>query len=90
VERRWVLEWILTVFVHKFSQFSREEIAAMLGVTKELRESRFYRDIKEEGKDEAFTQTIPMLLQAGLSAEEIANRLAITIEQVRQFAQAHN
>jgi predicted transposase YdaD len=61
-----------------------------LGVTKELRESRFYKDIKEEGKDEAFTQTIPMLLQAGLSAEEIANRLAITIEQVRQFAQAHN
>jgi predicted transposase YdaD len=62
----------------------------MLGVTKELRESRFYKDIKAEGKDEAFTQTIPMLLQAGFSAEEIANRLAITIEQVRQFAQAHN
>jgi predicted transposase YdaD len=43
-ERRRVLEWILTVFVHKFSQLSREEISAMLGVTKELQESRFYRD----------------------------------------------
>jgi predicted transposase/invertase (TIGR01784 family) len=51
-ERRRVLEWILTVFVHKFSQLSREEIAAMLGVTKELRESRFYQDIKKEGKEE--------------------------------------
>jgi predicted transposase/invertase (TIGR01784 family) len=89
-ERRRVLEWILTVFVHKFSQLSREEIAAMLGVTKELRESRFYQDIKEEGKEEAFMQTIPMLLQAGLSIEDIADRLKITIDQVRQFGQTQN
>ena len=93
-ERRRVLEWILTVFVHKFSQLSREEIAAMLGVTKELRESRFYQDIREEFKDEVkgevFMQTIPLLLQAGLSIEDIADRLELTIDQVRQFAQAQN
>ena len=106
-ERRRVLEWILTVFVHKFSQLSREDIAAMLGVTKELRESRFYQDIKEEvtkevresrfyqdvkeeGKEEAFRQTVPILLQAGLSIEEIADRLKLTIAQVRQFSQSKN
>jgi predicted transposase/invertase (TIGR01784 family) len=80
----------LTVFVHKFSKLSREEIAAMLGVTRELKESRFYKDIKEEGKEEALMQTIPMLLQAGVSVQAIAEQLDITIEQVQQFAQAQN
>ncbi len=87
-EQRRVLEWILTVLIHKFAQLSREEIAAMLGVTKEVRESRFYQEVKEEGKEEVFAQTIPMLLQGGFSVEEIADRLQITIEQVHQFAQA--
>jgi predicted transposase YdaD len=89
-ERRRVLEWILTVFVHKFSQLSREEIAAMLGVTKELRESRFYRDIKDEVKDELLADLLPMLLRDGFSIEEIAIRLKVTVEQVQQFAQAQN
>jgi predicted transposase YdaD len=62
----------------------------MVGITKELRESRFYQDVKEEGKQEAFMQTIPMLLQAGLSIEDIVDRLKISITQVRQFAQTKN
>jgi predicted transposase/invertase (TIGR01784 family) len=89
-EQRRVLEWILTVLVHKFSKLSREEIAAMLGVTRELRETQFYQDVKQEGKEETLAQTIPMLLRAGVSMEEIADQLKITIEQVRQFAQAQN
>jgi uncharacterized protein (DUF433 family) len=35
-------------------------------------------------------QTIPMLLQAGISVQAIADQLNITIEQVQQFAQAQN
>jgi predicted transposase/invertase (TIGR01784 family) len=89
-EQHRVLEWILTVLVHKFSKLSREEIAAMLGVTRELRETQFYRDVKQEGKEETLAQTIPMLIQGGFSVEEIADRLKITIEQVRQFAQPQN
>ncbi len=60
----------------------------MVGITKELRESRFYQDIKQEGKDEVLAEAVPMLLQCGFSIEDIADRLKITIEQVRQFAQA--
>jgi predicted transposase YdaD len=78
------------VFVHKFSQLSREEIVAMLGVTKELRESRFYRDIEEEIKDGFLAEAVPMLLQGGFSIEDIADRLKITIDQVRQFASVQN
>jgi predicted transposase YdaD len=89
-EQHRVLEWILTVLVHKFSKLSREEIAAMLGVTRELRETQFYRDVKQEGKEETLAQTIPMLIQGGFSVEEIADRLKITTEQVRQFAQPQN
>jgi predicted transposase YdaD len=78
----------LTVFVHKFSKLSREEIAAMLGVTRELKESRFYKDIKEEGKAEVLMQTIPLLLQAGVSVQAIAEQLDITIAQVQAFSKA--
>jgi predicted transposase/invertase (TIGR01784 family) len=89
-EQRRVLEWITTVFIYKFANLSREDIAAMLGVTRELRETQFYKDVKQEGKEETLAQTIPMLLRAGVSMEEIADQLKITIEQVRQFAQPQN
>jgi predicted transposase/invertase (TIGR01784 family) len=89
-ERQRVLEWITTVFVYKFTNLSREEIAAMLGVTREIRDTQFYRDVKQEGKEESLAQTIPMLIQGGFSVEEIAERLKLTIEQVREFAQGQN
>jgi predicted transposase/invertase (TIGR01784 family) len=44
----------------------------------------------EEGKAEVLMQTIPMLLQAGVSVQAIADQLNITIEQVQQFAQSRN
>ena len=62
----------------------------MLRVTKELRESRFYQDVKEEVKDELLVEGFPMLLQGGFSIEEIAVRLKVTIDQAHQFAQAQN
>jgi predicted transposase YdaD len=62
----------------------------MLGVTKELRESRFYKDIKDEGKDVLLAEAVPMLLQSGFSIEEIAARLKVTVKQVQQVVQAHN
>jgi predicted transposase YdaD len=62
----------------------------MVGITKELRESRFYRDIKEEGKNELLAEAIPMLLEAGWAIEEIADRLKTSIAQVRQLSQPQN
>lgn len=59
----------------------------MLGITREVRESRFYQDVKEEGKEELLVEVVPMLLQGGFSIEEIAVRLKVTIDQVRQFTQ---
>jgi predicted transposase YdaD len=62
----------------------------MVGITKELRESRFYQDIKNEGKNELMAKAVPMLLQSGFSIEEIAIRLKVTIKQVQQVVQAQN
>ena len=62
----------------------------MLGITKELRESRFYRDIEEEIKDGFLAEAVPMLLQGGFSIEAIADRLKISIGDVRQLAQVQN
>jgi predicted transposase/invertase (TIGR01784 family) len=45
---------------------------------------------KAEGKAEVPMQTIPMLLQAGVSVQAIADQLNITIEQVQQFDQSKN
>jgi predicted transposase YdaD len=41
---------ITTIMVYKFEQLSRTEVEQMLGIT--LKETRVYREIKEEGREE--------------------------------------
>ncbi|WP_322745471.1 DUF2887 domain-containing protein [Plectonema radiosum] len=43
-----IIELITTIIAYKFEQLSRREVEEMLGITFE--ETRFYRDIKEEGE----------------------------------------
>jgi predicted transposase/invertase (TIGR01784 family) len=97
IEQQRVLEWIVTVFVHKFPKLSREEIKTMLGTKAELKKTRFYQEIqeeerevgKEEGKEEVRMTVIPMLLKAGISAEEIAQQLNISLKQVKAIAKEY-
>jgi predicted transposase YdaD len=42
------MELITTIMVYKFEQLSRAEVESMLGIT--LKETRVYREIKEEGQ----------------------------------------
>lgn len=46
---RAIIEMITTIMVYKFEQLSRTEVEAMLGIT--LKETRVYREIKEEGRE---------------------------------------
>ncbi len=46
-----IIEMILTIMVYKFEQLSRRDVESMLGIT--LKETRVYRKIKEEGREEA-------------------------------------
>ena len=48
---RAIIEMITTIMVYKFEQLSRREVESMLDIT--LKQTRVYREIKEEGKEEA-------------------------------------
>jgi predicted transposase YdaD len=64
-----------------FSQLSREEIAAMLEVTKELRESRFYQEME----DEILSRAALPLLKSGMTVRAIATELKVSVKRVNEF-----
>jgi transposase len=92
-----LINLIETIIVYKLPQKSREEIAAMLNLS-ELKQTRFYQEVKqegieegreegrEEGEQKAKLEAIPRLLVLGLSVEQIARALDISIEVVQQIA----
>ncbi|PAX59691.1 hypothetical protein CK510_05870 [Brunnivagina elsteri CCALA 953] len=75
---------------------SREELEAMLCIDDEFKQSRMYQSIKQDGleegqqegkklgKQEAKLEAVPRLLALGLSVEQIAQALDLTLEQVRE------
>jgi predicted transposase/invertase (TIGR01784 family) len=83
---------ITTIAVYKFSNLSREQVEAMLGI--KLEETRVYREAKEEGreegrlegKQEVKLELVPAMLARGMSVEEVCELLGLTEEQVNQAA----
>ena len=61
----------------------------MFGLS-ELKQTRFYREVFEEGKEEGAglekLRIVPLLLRLGLSVEQVAQELGLSIEQVTQAA----
>ncbi|MEB3339344.1 MAG: hypothetical protein VKJ25_00915 [Okeania sp.] len=61
----------------------------------EFKKSRLYKGMqrmaKEEGRQEGIKEAkllaVPMFLELGLTVEEIAQRLDLTVEQVQKAAQ---
>ncbi len=88
--RQKVLELIETILVYKFTNLSREEIEAMFGLS-ELKQTRYFREVaqdaEEKGKLEGKLETVPLLLELGLTIEQIAQRLSLDVEAVRKAAQ---
>jgi predicted transposase YdaD len=97
IEQQRVLEWIVTVFVHKFPKLSREEIKTMLGTKAELKKTRFYQEIqaeereagKKEAEDALLIAGVPMGLQAGLSVAEIAKRFNVPLKRIQAIAKEY-
>jgi predicted transposase YdaD len=81
---------ITTVFVYKFPTLTREEIELMLGLDN-LKQTRFYQEAQQEGleigRQQMLSRTVPVLLQAGLSIDQIATQLQVEVETVRQAVQ---
>ncbi len=93
-ERQKILELIETVIIYKFPELSREEIEQMLGLS-ELKQTRVYQEALEEGLEQGLEQgrqegkltAVPILLELGMSIEQIAERLGVDLEAVRRVAQ---
>jgi len=73
-----LLELVERMLVYKFSSYSRQELEAMFGLT-EWQQTRFYQEVKEETK----LETIPKLLNEGLTVEQIARIFELDIEVVK-------
>ncbi|MEG4998621.1 Rpn family recombination-promoting nuclease/putative transposase [Microcoleus sp. B4-D4] len=90
-----LINLIETIIVYKLPQKSREEIAAMLNLS-ELRQTRFYQEVKQEGLEEGLEQgleqgerqakleAIRRMLAFGMNLETIAQLLDLSLEFVRQ------
>lgn len=61
----------------------------MLGLS--IEQTRVYQEAKEEGRqeerEELLAATVPLLLQTGMTIEQIAEQIGVEVEVVRQSAQ---
>lgn len=86
-----LINLIETIIVYKLPQKSREEIAIMLNLS-ELRNTRFYQEVKQEGLEEGIEQgeqqakleAIRRTIGLGINLETIAQLLDLSVEFVRQ------
>lgn len=86
-----LINLIETIIVYKLPQKSREEIAAMLNLS-ELRQTRFYQEVKQEGLEEGLEQgerqakleAIRRMIAFGMNLETIAQLLDLSLAFVRQ------
>jgi predicted transposase/invertase (TIGR01784 family) len=87
--RREIIELVTTIAVYKFANLSREEVEAMLGLR--LQETRVYQEAKaegrEEGREEVLAATLPLLLKAGMTVEQIAQQTGVEVAVIQRLAQ---
>jgi predicted transposase/invertase (TIGR01784 family) len=85
--QREIIELIETIMVYKFPQKSRQELETMLGLG-DLKQTKVYQEAEQEGERNAKIESVPRLLQMGLTLEQIAQGLNLPIEEVKQAAQS--
>ena len=81
-----VVELVKRIVVYKLPNLSNQELEAMFGLA-DLKETRFYQDVKAEVELETKLESVPRLLALGLTVEQIANALALDVELVKQAAE---
>lgn len=89
-----LLQLIETILVYKLPKINRQEIEKMFSLN-DLRETKVYQEALEEGMEkgmekgmeEAKIQSIPRLLALGLSLEQIAQALDLSLEKVQEITQ---
>ena len=86
---RAIIELVITIMVYKFEQLSPKEVESMLGIT--LQETRVYREIKEEGREEGERALILRLLtrRVGELPQDVRSRVeSLPLEQLENLGEA--
>lgn len=90
-----LLQFIETILSYKFPAMSREEMEEMFGLS-ELKQTRFYQEAFQEGVEQGIEQSevrgeikgklkaVPAMLAAGLTVEQVAEALDLSVEEVGQ------
>ena len=78
------IELIETVFVYKFPELDSRRIGEMLGLG-DLKQTRVYQEAQEEKQTEMLEKMVPLLLESGVTVEQIAERLSLPIETIQPF-----
>ena len=86
-----IIEMLTTILVYKFTDLSRREAEAMLGIS--LQETRFYREAEEEGREkgreeEGRTLTLRLLTRRfGELSQSLAARISeLSLNQIEALA----
>ncbi|MGA9380211.1 MAG: Rpn family recombination-promoting nuclease/putative transposase [Phormidium sp.] len=74
-------ELLTTILAYKFPQSGIQELTEMFELN-DLKQSKLYQEAKTEGK----LETVPLLLELGLTVERIAQELDLDIAAVREAA----
>jgi predicted transposase/invertase (TIGR01784 family) len=74
-----LLQLIETILVYKLPKMSRTEIEAIFGLS-ELKQTRVYQEALEEGELLGKLKAVKPMLSAGLSVEQIAEALDLSVE----------
>ncbi|BAZ52604.1 hypothetical protein NIES4103_52690 [Nostoc sp. NIES-4103] len=98
LQQQQLLQLIETILIYKFPNMSREEVEEMFGLS-DLKQTRIYQQAFEEGKEEGKQEGIEegqrreklrmvsRLLKLGLTVEQVAEELGLSVEEVRQATQ---
>ncbi|MBD2502978.1 Rpn family recombination-promoting nuclease/putative transposase [Anabaena azotica] len=89
-----LLQLIETILLYKLPTITREELEAMFTLS-ELRNTRYFQDVFQEGVEQGIQQgerigklkAVPAMLSTGLTIEQVAQALDLTVEDVQQAAQ---
>ncbi|MBN8559396.1 MAG: hypothetical protein J0L70_02615 [Leptolyngbya sp. UWPOB_LEPTO1] len=52
----------------------------------DLKQTRAYQEAEQAGEEKVLRATVPLLLQKGMTIEEIAQYFKLSIETIQQFA----
>ncbi|AFY43183.1 hypothetical protein Nos7107_2582 [Nostoc sp. PCC 7107] len=98
IKQQQLLQLIETILLYKFPTMTKEEMEKMFSIS-ELKNTRYFQDVfqegKEEGKQEGIEEgqrqeklrMVARFLKLGLTVEQVAEELSLSIEEVKQAAQ---